>query len=80
MPTDTPSPPTCPFCGERQSRDEARPSKPILSQPRLEWRRGGRFVTVRDTYWHTHCRSCDERIIWSVSAFPVAGIQQWVKP
>lgn len=71
--------PPCPYCGERQAYDEARPSKPMLSEPRRDWQ-GGRMVTVRDTIWHTHCRACGERIVWSVEHWPNRGVTQWSKP
>ena len=69
----------CPFCGECQSYDEATPSKPLLSEPYQRYDKG-QFKTVRDTYWHQHCRSCSERIVWSMSLYPVAGKASWVKP
>lgn len=48
--------PPCPFCGERQSKDEAIPSRPIL---------GARVGNEpRTTYYHDHCRACGERIVW----------------
>jgi predicted RNA-binding Zn-ribbon protein involved in translation (DUF1610 family) len=80
----------CPWCGERQSYDEARPSKPILGPKRWEYdRRMRRTRQVRDTSWHTHCRACGERIIWSVpfGAITLGGefvksqeVPSWVKP
>lgn len=71
--------PACPFCGERQAYDEARPSKPIVSAPYKTWERG-RFVTKRDTQWNTHCRGCGEQIVWGESFYPVAGVKSWSKP
>ena len=50
----------CPACGELQSYDEARPSKPMLGPPR--WAGGRR--KVRDTYYHTFCRRCDVRLVY----------------
>lgn len=72
----------CPYCGEAQSYDEATPGKPILSAPRQEYEKvGRRYVmrTVRDTYWHTHCRGCGERLIWSCTMYP-SSVVRWRKP
>mgnify|MGYP001580771444 CR=1 FL=1 len=58
--------PPCPFCGERQSLDEARPSKPRVVT-RKAWERphkAGCVNTIRETVYDTHCRSCGERMIW----------------
>ena len=48
--------PRCPFCGEKQGYDEARPSK-----PRIVGDTGSRH-----TEWNTECRACGQRIIWSM--------------
>ena len=58
--------PACPHCGERQAYDDARPSKPIVVKHGDLVRVCGRFVWKPTTMWHTHCRACDERIIWSM--------------
>lgn len=46
--------PPCPYCGERQAYDEARPSKPHVI----------RIAGKRETEYFTECRSCGQRIIW----------------
>jgi hypothetical protein len=59
--------PPCPFCGERQGQDEARPSKPRVVV-RKAWERAhkaGEAKTIRETVYDTHCRACGERIDWS---------------
>lgn len=71
--------PPCPFCGTRQRYEDARPSKPLVSAPYMAYEHG-RMRQRRDTYWNTHCVSCGERIIWTMTLAPVAGIKGWSKP
>lgn len=58
--------PACPYCGERQTKDEARPSKPRVVT-RKAWERphrAGQVRTIRETVYDDHCRACDERIVY----------------
>lgn len=68
--------PPCPYCGERQSYDEARPSKPRVMS--------GGWRMPRVTVWDTECRSCGRRLVW---AMPLGTFQlmrgkpgNWVRP
>ncbi len=54
--------PPCPYCGEHQARDEARPSKPYVDTDYAL--RRGRFVRIKKTYWNTECRTCGKLIVW----------------
>ena len=64
---DTPRP-ACPYCGERQGYDEARPSRPHVVV-RKAWERPhkpGQVQTVRETEYFTECRACGRRINWGM--------------
>lgn len=74
-----PDDPPCPYCGEHQRYDEATPSKPLVSAPYQTYEHG-HSRTRRDTYWHTHCRACGRRIIWSVQLSPQQGKMSWSTP
>lgn len=56
--------PPCPYCGEHQSYDEARPSKPIVFRDYQVVR--GRLIPTMQTRYDTHCRACDQRIVYGV--------------
>lgn len=57
--------PACPYCGEHQGYDEARPSRPrVMRYP--DWN-GRRFYEKRETVYDTECRACGQRIVWALS-------------
>lgn len=71
--------PSCPYCGERQSKDEARPSRPILGL------RIGK--EPRPTHYNDHCRSCGKQIVFGftfgngdISQFHMPARYYWSKP
>jgi DNA-directed RNA polymerase subunit RPC12/RpoP len=70
--------PSCPYCGERQAYQEARPTKPrIIKYWDYTPQRG--TYEKRETVWDTECRNCSQRIVWCIYLYPKQP-PSWNKP
>ncbi len=74
--------PACPYCGERQGYDDARPSKPYVVSCNM-----GLGRVEKHTQWNTHCRACEQRIIWgftfgngTLAQMNRPAVYHWSKP
>ena len=54
--------PKCPYCGETQTYEQATFYPYQTTETRAK---RGKWRTVSVTNQHTHCRSCNQRIVWS---------------